>query len=52
MERQIEKRGKFNRSRLPAEDEVITYVNERNRVYNNKLDRAFGKYSQNIKTAL
>jgi hypothetical protein len=47
-----EKRGKFSRRRLFDEEEIVTYVNERNRIYNKKLDRSFGKYAQNIKTAL
>lgn len=52
VEKQIEKRGKFSRTRLPAEGEIVDYVNDRNRVFNNKVNRYFGKYAQGIKTAL
>lgn len=31
---------------------TVTYINERNRVYNQKLDRAFGKYASASKTSL
>ena len=52
VEKQIERRGKFSRTRLPAEGEIVDYVNDRNRVFNNKVNRYFGKYAQGIKTAL
>ena len=34
------------------EDEQVTYINERNRIYNKKLDRSYGNYTAQIKTAL
>ena len=34
------------------EDEKVTYINERNRVFNKKLDRSYGKYTSKIETAM
>lgn len=34
------------------EGEIVSYVNERNRLYNMKLDRSFGKYNKNIEAAM
>lgn len=34
------------------EDEDVNYINERNRIYNKKINRAFGQYASSIKTAL
>jgi len=49
---QEEKRQKFSRRRMFQEDEDIDYINDRNRVYNKKLERAFGKYAADIKLNL
>ena len=50
VEKQIEKRGEFQRVRIFVEDKDIDYINERNRVFNDKLERNFGKYAAEIKT--
>jgi hypothetical protein len=34
------------------EDDKVTYINERNRVFNKKLDRSYGVFTSKIKTAL
>lgn len=34
------------------EDETVTYINERNRIYNQKLERNFGVFASSTKTAL
>lgn len=34
------------------EDQNITYINDRNRIYNNKLDRHYGTYVSEIKSNL
>ena len=34
------------------EDEKVNYINERNRVYNQKLERNFGTFASQIKAGL
>lgn len=34
------------------EDQNINYINERNRIYNQKLERHFGEYVTEIKSNL
>jgi pre-mRNA-splicing factor SYF2 len=36
MHRSIDKKGKFSRKRVNEDDGDITYINERNRVFNKK----------------
>ena len=50
--RQQEKRTSFSRRRIHDEDEKVTYINDRNRVYNQKLERNFGTFASQIKTGL
>jgi len=49
---QIDKRKKFHRRRMHDEDKDITYINERNRKFNEKIDRSYSKYTQEIKQNL
>jgi len=49
---QEKRREKFSRRRMFQEDDDIDYINDRNRVYNKKLERAFGKYAADIKLNL
>ena len=35
-----------------VEDEAVTYINERNRNFNRKLNRHFGNYAADIKANL
>jgi hypothetical protein len=50
--RRIEKRGKFSRRRAHHHDADISYINERNMQFNKKLDRYYGKYTQEIRENL
>ncbi len=50
--RQQEKRDNYSRRRMKDEDETVTYINKRNEVFNEKLERVFGKVSSGIKTAM
>lgn len=52
IEKQIEVRGKFSRRRAFDDNEVVTYVNPRNREYNKKLDRSYGVYTKKIESAM
>lgn len=52
LQEQEEKRKKFSRRRMFYEEQDIDYINERNRVYNKKLERTFGKYAADIKLNL
>ena len=46
------KKKDFSRRRGFIEDQNITYINERNRIYNKKLERHFGTYVSEIKSNL
>ncbi|KAI0981035.1 hypothetical protein GJ496_011897 [Pomphorhynchus laevis] len=46
------RRQKSSRRRIIDLDADIDYINERNRVYNQKIDRFFGKYTAEIKQNL
>ena len=48
----IEKRSKYSRRRAHDEDDDIDYINERNMKFNQKLERFYGKYTQEIKQNL
>lgn len=47
-----QKRNKFSRRRQHYEEDEITYINERNRVFNRKVARTFDKYTSEIKNNL
>ena len=42
----------FSIFRIHDEDKDITYINERNRKFNEKIDRSYSKYTQEIKQNL
>eukprot|EP00916_Digyalum_oweni_P022021 GHVL01036484.1.p1 GENE.GHVL01036484.1~~GHVL01036484.1.p1 ORF type:complete len:441 (+),score=112.93 GHVL01036484.1:71-1393(+) len=48
-EKQLSKRKSFSRRRMHMEEEDVSYINERNRTYNKKLDRAFGQFTVEIR---
>jgi pre-mRNA-splicing factor SYF2 len=52
MEKQIEKKKSFSRRRAHHHDADIDFINERNRVFNKKLERFYGKVTQDIKDNL
>ncbi len=52
LQKQIEKRKKFNRRRRFIEEANVDYINERNKKYNEKLQRFFGKEAAGIKLNL
>lgn len=52
LESEQRHRKKFSRHRAFFEDMDINFVNERNRVYNKKLDRHFSQYVSDIKSSL
>jgi len=41
VEEMIEKRGNFSRRRMFIEEKDIDYINERNRKFNQKLERNY-----------
>jgi len=45
----LDKRGKFHRKRTREEEGDITYINERNRVFNKKIARFYDKYTSEIR---
>ncbi|CAF1262998.1 unnamed protein product [Rotaria magnacalcarata] len=52
LELQYSKRGKFSRRRAFDIDADIDYINERNRAFNKKIERYYGKYTAEIKQNL
>jgi len=52
MDNIIAKKGDFSRRRMFIADEDSTYVNERNRHFNKKLQRAFGAYTEETRQNL
>ncbi|CAF3483898.1 unnamed protein product [Rotaria sp. Silwood1] len=52
LEQQYSKRGKFSRRRAFDIDADIDYINERNRAFNKKIERYYGKYTAEIKQNL
>lgn len=47
-----EKRAKFSRRRAYRENQDIDHINKRNEAFNKKLDRAYGRYTDEIKANL
>lgn len=52
LEKQIDRSSKFSRRRRYNDDADINYINERNKNFNKKLERFYGKYTQEIKQNL
>lgn len=52
IHRAEEKRKKFQRRRPIDPNSKVTYVNDRNRVYNDKLSRYFGTYVKDVESKL
>ena len=49
IDTQQQKRAKFHRRRTYNEDDHINFINERNRKFNAKAERAYGQYSTEIR---
>ncbi|KAL5253512.1 hypothetical protein ACHWQZ_G013343 [Mnemiopsis leidyi] len=49
IERQITKRSKYSRRRTHVDDADISYINERNKKFNEKCERFYGKYTEEIR---
>ncbi|KAF8513561.1 SYF2 splicing factor-domain-containing protein [Hysterangium stoloniferum] len=47
----LDKRGKRSRKRLNEDDSDLTYINERNRVFNRKIARYYDKYTTEIRAS-
>ena len=52
IEQQIAKRGQFSRRRMFVEEKDVDYINDRNRKFNEKLERNYSKYASEIKANL
>lgn len=48
----MKKRDQYHRRRMFDPDSEINYINERNRKFNQKLERFYGKYTEDIKEDL
>ncbi len=51
MNRESQARG-FHRGRMSVADKVTDYISEHNRIFNEKIERDFGKYASEIKSNL
>ena len=51
-EDRIEKRNQFSRRRTFNADKDVTSINERNRLFNEKLERNYSQYANEIKSNL
>ena len=47
-----DKRNSYSRRRTENEDDGIDYINDRNKHFNKKIERAFGEYTKVIKENL
>ena len=45
----MEKRNQYSRKRMDDDSKDVTSINERNRIFNKKLDRNYNKFSNEIK---
>ena len=45
VEEMIQKRGSFSRRRVFVDEKEINYINERNRKFNEKLERNYKQYA-------
>uniref|UniRef100_A0A915DNW1 Pre-mRNA-splicing factor SYF2 n=1 Tax=Ditylenchus dipsaci TaxID=166011 RepID=A0A915DNW1_9BILA len=52
VRKQMKKRDQYHRRRMFDVDAPIDFINERNRRFNHKLERYFGKYTEDIKEDL
>lgn len=52
IEEQISKRGQFSRRRAFLDDKEVDYINERNRRFNEKLERNYAQHAAEIKANL
>jgi len=50
LDKQAKKRENYSRRRMHNPEQDVTFINERNRVFNQKIERAFGEYSADIKS--
>ncbi|EPT02346.1 hypothetical protein FOMPIDRAFT_1118552 [Fomitopsis schrenkii] len=51
INRDIDKKSKFSRKRNNEDEGDITYINERNRVFNKKIARYYDKYTAEIRAS-
>ncbi|EPQ51818.1 SYF2-domain-containing protein [Gloeophyllum trabeum ATCC 11539] len=51
LNRDIDKKRKFHRKRANEDEGDITYINERNRVFNKKIARFYDKYTAEIRAS-
>lgn len=49
VEEVMEKRNQYSRKRMDDDSKDVTSINERNRVFNKKLDRNYSKFSNEIR---
>jgi pre-mRNA-splicing factor SYF2 len=52
VQKQIQVRAQFSKRRHFSGDEEITYINQRNLKFNQKIARAYDKYTQETKDSL
>lgn len=49
VDKQREKKQEYTRRRMHVDEKDVDYINERNKVFNEKLERNFSKFAAEIK---
>jgi len=52
MDKIASKKAEYSRRRMVCSEEDVTYINDRNRQFNKKMQRAFGAYTEEIRQNL
>lgn len=52
IQKQIQTRSQFSKRRHFSGEEDVTYINQRNYKFNQKISRAYDKYTQETKDSL
>ena len=52
LDKAAKKRSEYSRRRMHVDDEDVSHIHERNRVFNKKLDRAYNETTKEIRANL
>jgi len=52
LQNHVNKRKNFSRRRMHYDEAYVDYINKRNKVFNEKIQRAFGPYTAEVKQNL
>jgi len=52
LQNHVNRRKNFSRRRMHYDEAYVDYINKRNKVFNEKIQRAFGPYTAEVKQNL